>query len=256
MRLIDRFLLDIRTQKTPFHSRLYRTAKRLRSARLPLPRLYGAFFFHAGNIGLVCWRRFKQIALFDPMLRYRCRQVGSGIYFESTFPLIMGYGDIIIGDRLGISGNVSMIVSYKTNPNPTIVIGNDVYLGYAATLSCADRITIGDNVLIAHFASIYDNNNHPIDPGERAANLPIGQKDIAPVVIEDGAWIGAHAIILKGVTVGEGSVVAMGAVITKDVPPMTVAAGNPARVVKRITPADKIKCGHGLSIHELDAISS
>jgi acetyltransferase-like isoleucine patch superfamily enzyme len=238
MGFIDRFLLDIRTQKTPFHSLLYHTAKRLRMARLPFPRFYGALLYRSRNACLTGWRRFKQLFFFDPMLRYRCKQVGKGVYFESKFPLIMGYGDIYIGDRLGISGNATMIASYKTNPNPTIVIGDDVYLGYATTLSCADRITIGNRVLIAHFASIFDNNNHPIDPRARAANQPVGKEDIAPVVIEDDAWIGAYAIILKGVTVGRGSVVAMGAVVTKDVPPMTVVAGNPARVVKQIMPAD------------------
>lgn len=238
MGLIDQLLLDIRTQKTPFHSRLYRTAKRLRSARLPFPGLFGALFYRTMTIALALWRRIKQMVFFDPMLRYRCKHVGKGVYFESTFPLIMGYGDIHIGDRVGLSGNVNLVVSYKTNPNPTIMIGDDVYLGFESTLSCADRITIGNHVMIAHFASIYDNNNHPIDPRARAANEPIGKEDIAPVVIEDNAWIGAHAIVLKGVTIGKGSVVAMGAVVTKDVPPMTVVAGNPARVVKQIDPSD------------------
>ena len=60
----------------------------------------------------------------------------------------------------------------------------------------------------------------------------------APIVIEDRAWIGFNAIILKGVTIGEGSVVAAGAVVTKDVEPYTVVAGNPARVVKRLERAN------------------
>jgi acetyltransferase-like isoleucine patch superfamily enzyme len=236
MGLIDKFLLDIRTQKTPFHKRLYQTAKVLRRTRLPFPRLLGGILFWIRNAGLVVWRGVKQIVFFDPMLRYRCKRVGKAVYFESTFPLIMGYGDIYIGDRVNISGNVNLIVSYKANPNPTIIIGDDVSLGFECTMSCADRITIGNRVLIAHFASIYDNNNHPIDPGARAKNMPIGKDDFAPVVIEDDVWIGAHAVVLKGVTIGRGSVVAMGSVVTKDVPPMTVVAGNPARVVKQIVP--------------------
>jgi acetyltransferase-like isoleucine patch superfamily enzyme len=236
MGLIDKFLLDIRTQKTPFHKRLYETAKAMRRVRLPFPRVFGGIFYWMHDGGLVVWRRVKQILFFEPMLRYRCNRVGKGVYFESTFPLIMGYGEIYMGDRVGISGNVNLIVSYKANPNPTILIGDDVYLGFESTLSCADRITIGNRVLLAHFASIYDNNNHPIDPDARAKHMPIGKEDFAPVVIEDDVWIGAHAVVLKGVTVGHGSVVAMGSVVTKDVPPMTVVAGNPARVVKQIAP--------------------
>ncbi len=241
MGFIDKFILDISTQKTPFHSKLYHLAKAARSARLPFPGFFGGIFYNSRNISLAAWRRFKQILFFDPMLRYRCKHVGKGVYFESTFPLIMGYGDIHIGDRVGLSGNVNLVASYKLNPNPTITVGDDTYLGYESTLSCADRITIGNRVLIAHFASIYDNNNHPIDPKARAANAPIGPEDVAPVVVEDEAWIGAHATVLKGVTIGKGAVVAMGAMVTRNVPPMTVVAGNPARVVKEIPAPDAIE---------------
>lgn len=141
-----------------------------------------------------------------------------------------------IGDQAYFFENINLIAFYKAKPNPTIIIGDDVNLGFEATLSCADKITIGNRVLMAHFASIYDNNNHPIDPDARSKNMPIGKDDFAPVTIEDDVWIGAHAVVLKGVTVGHGSVVALGSVVIKDVPPMTVVAGNPARVVKQIVP--------------------
>jgi len=168
------------------------------------------------------------------MVRYRCAGVGRSLYLEVNMPLILGYGSIFVGDNVTIGGNATFIVSYKRNPDPTISIGDHVYIGYATVLSCADSITIGDRVLIAEGCSIYDNNNHPIDPEDRANNEPVGLKDIAPVVIEDDAWIGAHSIILKGVIVRRGSVVAAGSVVTKSVPAMTVVAGNPAKVVKQI----------------------
>ena len=234
MAIIKIFLQDIRTQKTPFHGRLYRAAKKMRMVRIPFPRFYGAVLFHTWGGLLIVWRRFKQLFFYDSMLRYRCKRVGKGVYFESTFPLIMGYGNIYLGDRLGISGHVTFIASYKANPNPTIEIGEDVYLGYGSFFSCADRITIGNRVLIAQGVSIFDNNNHPIDAVARAKNQTIGKVDFSPVVIEDDAWIGAKAVILKGVTVGRGAVVATESVVTHDVPPMTVVAGNPAEVVKKI----------------------
>lgn len=234
MSTLKSFLMDVRAQKTPFHAWLYKTVKKLKMARIPFPRFYGALLFHAWGFLLVVWRRFKQIFFYDAMLRYRCKHVGKGVYFESTFPLIMGYGDIYLGDRLGISGHVTLIASYKANLNPTIEIGEDVYLGYGTFLSCADRITIGNRVLIAQGVSIFDNNNHPIDPMARARHQAIGKIDFSPVIIEDDVWIGAKAVVSKGVTVGRGSVVAMESVVTRDVPPMTVVAGNPARVVKKI----------------------
>jgi acetyltransferase-like isoleucine patch superfamily enzyme len=236
---IDQFLFDIRTKRTPFHEFIYDTIIRLRYLRLPFPKLFGSVFYVGHVAWLIVWRRFKQFVFFDPMLRYRCKKVGSGVYVETKFPLIMGHGSIYIGDRVGISGNVNLIASYKVNPDPTIVIGDDVYLGYGSALSSAERITIGNRVLIAHFVSIYDNNNHPIDPAARGRNESIGPEDICPVTIEDGAWIGANSVILKGVTIGHGSVVATGSVVSCNVPPMTVVAGNPARVVKKIPAKSK-----------------
>jgi maltose O-acetyltransferase len=66
--------------------------------------------------------------------------------------------------------------------------------------------------------------------------MPIGKDDFVPVIIEDDVWIGGHAVVLKGVTVGHGSVVALGSIVIKYVLPMTVTAGNPAQVATQIVP--------------------
>lgn len=231
---VQSFLAGIRRQETWYHRAIYKTVMALRNIRLPFPRLFGAIFFNERNARLTVWRRFKQFFYYEPMFRYRCARVGRALYFESNFPLILGYGSIIAGDRVRISGNVTFIVSYKATANPTIEIGNEVYLGYATILACADRITIGSRVLFAQGVQVYDNNTHPLDPTARAKNLPVERENVAPVVIEDDVWIGSHATILKGVTVGRGSVVATHAVVSRDVPPMTVVAGNPAKVVKTL----------------------
>lgn len=233
--LVQNFLAGVRRQETWYQKLIYRTVMGLRNIRLPFPRLFGAIFFNERNARLTVWRRFKQFCYYEPMFRYRCAKVGRALYFESNFPLILGYGSIHVGDRVRVSGNVTLIVSYKATPNPTIEIGNEVYIGYATVLACADRITIGNQVLLAQGVQIYDNNTHPLDPEARAQNLPVEKENVAPVVIEDDAWIGGHATILKGVRVGRGSVVATHAVVSRDVPSMSVVAGNPAKVVKTLT---------------------
>lgn len=238
------FFLNIRLRKKWYHKFIYDSALKIRRLRLPFPKLLGAFFFHCLNVWLIFWRRIKQFFFYEPMFRYRCTSVGKSLYFEVNFPLILGYGSILVGDNVTIGGNATFIVSYKTNPDPTISMGDNLYIGYASVLSCADNISIGNRVLIAEGCSIFDNNNHPIDPEARANNEPVGQKDIAPVIIEDDVWVGAHSIILKGVTLGRGSVVATGSVVTKDVPAMTVVAGNPAKVVKQVNgERESRRCG-------------
>ena len=234
MGFIQNFLLRVRRKEKWYHKLVYDTAIRVRYMRLPFPKLWGAVFFNERNMRLTVWRRLKQFFYYEPMFRYRCGRVGKGLYIETTFPLILGYGTVNVGDRVKISGNATFIVSYKVNPDPTIEIGDDVYIGFRTIFSCAERITIGNRVLMAQGVQIYDNNNHPMDPEARAKNEPVEPAGVDPVAIEDDVWLGSNATVMRGVTVGYGSVVAAGAVVVKDVPPMSVAAGNPAKIVREI----------------------
>jgi acetyltransferase-like isoleucine patch superfamily enzyme len=127
-----------------------------------------------------------------------------------------------------------------------IALGEKVYLGDDVIVSASAGVTIGAGTLIAHGVQIFDNDSHPIDAGERARqwdailglgpNTPITIK-AAPLTIGAQCWIGFNAILMKGATLGDRSVVAAGAVVTGPVPPDVVVAGNPARIVRHLTPA-------------------
>lgn len=97
---------------------------------------------------------------------------------------------------------------------------------------CAEMITIGSYVTIGANTIIADTDFHPLDPALRRAR-PMDAAT-APVTIEDDVFIGMQCIILKGVTVGKGSVIGAGSVVTSDIPPGVVAAGNPARVIRAL----------------------
>lgn len=123
----------------------------------------------------------------------------------------------------------------------SISIGNRTFIG-SSTFSIAQELKIGDDVLISWGVNIVDHNSHAISFSQRKTdvlNWKNHQKDwsgieIAPVNIERKAWIGLNSIILKGVTIGEGAIVGAGSVVTKDVPPWTIVAGNPARIIREI----------------------
>ena len=130
-----------------------------------------------------------------------------------------------------------------------ITIGNNTYIGPSSIIQSKESVVIKDNVIIANNVLIVDNNNHPVDPAMRLKmsacedfmNDELWSWKYAaskPIVIEENVWIGRDSRILKGVTVGKGSIVALGAVVTKDVPPYTVVAGNPAKVVKQLDPPE------------------
>lgn len=112
-----------------------------------------------------------------------------------------------------------------------LAIGNNV--GMSSTrIRVHESVTIGDNVKIGGCVLITDTNGHPMDYVARRSSNE-GTKS-APVVIEDDVWVGAHCIILKGVTIGARSIIGAGSVVTKCIPADCVAAGNPCKVIKSL----------------------
>jgi len=141
---------------------------------------------------------------------------------------------LVIGDRV----RVYTWTTFNVEPSGVVTIGSDSVL-VGAVFMCADRITVGGRVVISYNVTIADSDFHPLDPELRrldaVANSPQGDRSqrpplvTRPVVVEDDVWIGIGAIILKGVRVGRGARIGPGAVVTRDVPPHTTVAGNPAQ---------------------------
>lgn len=124
-----------------------------------------------------------------------------------------------------------------------IELGSYCYVGEQTRIWSSTSIRIGNRVLISHLCTIMDNLTHPEDPSERhqqfRAIIETGfptQCDLGerPIVIEDDALIGCNCIILRGVTIGKGAIVGAGSVVTSDVKPMTIVAGNPARYIRNV----------------------
>ena len=112
-----------------------------------------------------------------------------------------------------------------------LTIGDDFGMT-GGSLVCDERITIGHRVWVGANTVIADTDFHPLEPARRRVK-PLAART-APIVIADDVFIGMNALVLKGVHLGEGSVIAAGSVVSRDVPPRTVAAGNPARIIREI----------------------
>ena len=115
-------------------------------------------------------------------------------------------------------------------PGTRITIGAHSRL-HGACLHAYSAITIGKRCLIAGNTQIIDGSGHDLSFGAVEQRIFTGG-DSRPIVLEDDVWVGANTLILPGVTIGKGSVIGAGSVVTKAIPPMVVAAGNPARIIK------------------------
>lgn len=147
----------------------------------------------------------------------------------------------LLEDMLGsIGDNVSVGHGFICDYGCHIHIGNNVTVNTGCTFIDCNRITIGNNVLIAPNVQIYT-ATHPVELAERLTPIEtdngteyVRHTYALPVTIEDGCWLGGGVIVLPGVTLGRGSVIGAGSVVTKSIPPNSLAAGNPCRVIRTI----------------------
>ena len=152
------------------------------------------------------------------------------LVFTKRKPDVVNHGHLEIGNLVRIWSSVNRC-RLSVSRGGKLTIGDNTRLN-GPTISASSEVRIGKNCRIAPHTIIMDGDFH--DTGDR---LSAGKS--AAIIIEDDAWLATRSMVLKGVTVGKGAVVAAGAVVTKDVEPYTVVAGIPAKVVKRITPPVK-----------------
>lgn len=129
-------------------------------------------------------------------------------------------------------GGGTILAKIRVDKDATLIIGD--YSGISrASILCKDSVKIGSHVNIGGEVYINDSNSHSIDWRYRAdRKLDLTNVKSAPIVIGDYVFIGARCVILKGVTIGEKSIIAAGSVVVKDIPPNCIAGGNPAKVIK------------------------
>lgn len=126
-----------------------------------------------------------------------------------------------------VDSSFCLFPPFHTDCGKNIALGKNVFINAGCCFQDQGGITIGDNVLIGHNV-VLATLNHNLDPEKRAGMYP------SPISIGNNVWIGSNSTILPGVTIGENSVVAAGAVVTKDVPENTVVGGVPAKIIKTI----------------------
>lgn len=154
-------------------------------------------------------------------------------------PKIVNLGTILVGKNCKISsgpnGNPvggAFRTSITVTKNATLTIGDNTGISNTE-IYCSSKISIGDNVFIGGGVRIYDTNFHSLNPVERLQKPDPGIR-ISAVEIGNDAFIGAFSIILKGVTVGAGSVIGAGSVVSSHIPPGEIWAGNPVRKIRNV----------------------
>ncbi|MDT8306181.1 MAG: acyltransferase, partial [Anaerolineae bacterium] len=158
--------------------------------------------------------------------------LGHGAYLDENTYLHATPGGIRIGaNTIVMHGAVLHVYNFRAMPHSHITIGRDSLIGEYTVIRGQGGVTIGDRVYTSPFTQLIAVNHVFDDPTRPFVDQGITAQGI---VVEDDVWLGANVVVTDGVRIGKGAVVAAGAVVTRDVPPHTVAAGVPARVIKEI----------------------
>jgi acetyltransferase-like isoleucine patch superfamily enzyme len=143
---------------------------------------------------------------------------------------LSGSGEVVLGEGVSLNGTV-VPIELVTYASGRIEIGNHTFINYGSSIAARASVKIGHYCHLGHYTFVMDNDQHDII---RHTEVP----QSGPVIIEDHVWIGSKAIILPGVRIGTRAVIGAGSIVTKDIPPRCVAAGNPARVLRHLTELD------------------
>ena len=177
------------------------------------------------------------IFVFPNILKYKL--LSNSIYigeFRRIAPvLIKGKGKVIFGKNvnIGVANSPNFYNSYALiearSNSSTIIFGNNIYINNnACFISEGKEIVIGDNVLIGNNFTIYDSDFHDLIPDNRITGNP----KMASVQIFNNVFIGSNVTVLKGVVIGENSIIASGSICSKSIPSDVIAGGNPCKIIK------------------------
>jgi acetyltransferase-like isoleucine patch superfamily enzyme len=180
------------------------------------------------------WRQFRENADVGPNMRLalNARLINLSEKSRARLP-----GDCVIRGII------------KLEPGAELEIGRFCYIGDGVVISAKESVIVGESTLIAHGVQLFDNNTHPTSAAQRELQFRrmIGYKDRnGPMVIESApirigrrCWVGMNSIVMKGVTIGDDTIVASGSVVVASLPEGVIAAGNPARIVRELTPEER-----------------
>jgi acetyltransferase-like isoleucine patch superfamily enzyme len=205
-----------------------------RTLTLPVPHMLARALLAVYVTVRGGWHAARRICIAQPLFKAYCREHGKGLRTDIHVHWIQGRGDLIVGDDVMLGGKSVFNFASRFDARPRLTIGSRTHIEGGCTITVARRVSIGSNCLIATGTWIFDSSGHPTDPARRQAGEPPTPDAIKPVIVRDNVWIGGRAIVFPGVTIGEGSIVSPGSVVMTDVPPFTIVAGNPARVVQHL----------------------
>ncbi|REL31993.1 acyltransferase [Thalassotalea euphylliae] len=206
----------------------------VKSAEVPnLPLVFNVLY-HLHVLLKQCFSDVLRILYYTPIFKARLSNQPKKLYLYGGLPVVIGSLDIYMGDRIRLAAMTTISGRAVGNRVPKLVIGDNVGIGWRTSISVGHNVVIGDNVRIAGDCYLAGYPGHPVDAQARAKGLPDTEEQVGDIVLYDDVWLATGVKVMPGVTIGKGTIVAAGSVVTKDLPEYVLVAGSPAKVVKSL----------------------
>jgi len=173
-----------------------------------------------------------RVVYWTPVFKSRSEYAGRKLNLYTGIPQILGPLEITFGDDCRISGQTTFSGRNNGRFTPKLELGSNIDIGWQTTIAVGKTVTIGDNVRIAGKAFLAGYPGHPLEAGARSKGFPDNDEQAKDIVLEDDVWLATNVSVMAGVTIGKGTIVASGSVVTKSLPCFVLAGGNPAKIIR------------------------
>ncbi|CAH0536147.1 acyltransferase [Vibrio marisflavi] len=223
----------LKNHPNKFYRNVFLILKKTRSLEIPTPQVVNISFYFLYKFISNLINTTARIALYTPAFKGRLSHYGKHLFLYGGLPYVSGPLRITVGDNCRISGQTTLSGRTHSTP-PSLSIGSNVDIGWQTTIAVGQKVIIEDNVRIAGRAFLFGYSGHPLDANRRALGEPDDEWQVGNIVLRRDVWLCTNVSVKHGVTIGEGTIVAAGSVVTGDLPPFVIAAGNPAKVIRSI----------------------
>lgn len=175
-----------------------------------------------------------RIFYYTPLFKSRLKNNPKQLYLYGGLPVVIGSLDITIGNKVRLAAMTTISGRTVGDNIPQLIIGDNVGIAWRTSISVGNKIIIGNNVRIAGDCYLAGYPGHPVNARLRALGKPDDEIQVGNIMIKEDVWLATGVKIMPGVTIGRGTIVAAGSVVTKDLPSFVLAAGIPARIIKSI----------------------
>lgn len=191
--------------------------------------LYG---LHRQAVGMGSY--LLRVLYWTPLFKSRLIGNAPRLYLYGGMPCVLGSLNIKLGSDCRIAGMTTISGRVASANTPELIVGNNCDISWNNTIAVGRKVILGNNVRMAGRVFLAGYPGHPLEPSARAQGLADAETQVGDIVLDDDVWLATGVFVMAGVRIGTATIVAAGSVVTHDLPAGVLAAGSPARVIRRL----------------------